>query len=149
MTWVRAGRCKGATVSVCAERCARETSERPSEALAERRENAGYPSVNLKPGWVASLREVPPMAPGFVRVAGCPRRAGALGLLLVLAGGCVVGSREPLYERSRDAAFDPWLVGTWRGRDGSVTISRGTGRSYVVVGADAEGGGEAEAGYFG
>ncbi|HEX5869028.1 MAG TPA: hypothetical protein VFY65_01360 [Longimicrobium sp.] len=36
-----------------------------------------------------------------------------------------------MYDRRRDAVFDEGMVGTWRGADGTVAISRGRGRSYV------------------
>jgi len=73
-----------------------------------------------------------------IRIARHVTRAGAACLLVLLAGGCLVGSREPLYDRSRDAVFDPRLVGTWRGQDGDVRISAGLGRSYRVGGTDGD-----------
>ena len=49
-------------------------------------------------------------------VASVGRRVG-VALVLLLVPGCVVGTREPLYERRRDAVFDEGMVGTWRGED--------------------------------
>lgn len=57
-------------------------------------------------------------------------------LLAVLAGGCVLGSREPLYDRRREPVFDPRLVGTWRGGEGALIIRRAAGRSYRAATAD-------------
>ena len=62
--------------------------------------------------------------------------AGTTCVLILLAGGCVVGSREPLYDRSRDTVLDAGLVGTWRGPGGDFTIRRGPGRSYRTDGEE-------------
>jgi len=58
--------------------------------------------------------------------------------LFFVAGGCVLGTREPLYDVGRDVAFDPRLLGTWRGPDGIVDIARGPGRSYRITSPDAD-----------
>ena len=58
-------------------------------------------------------------------------------MLVLVAGGCVVGTREPLYDRERDTVVDRGLVGTWQYPDGKLRITRGPGRSYRVGTPDA------------